>query len=110
MKINLIPTGFIQHLIKYYPTTLDEACGDDSCLKVVASRLKLKVKETTLSVEETVEVLMGKSLKLSQRAYNELKDIMEGNKVLMPTYDELQKHIKSLDVGEYENSVCSCFK
>ena len=54
--------------------------------------------EITITVKDGAELLLGKC-DLSSRGYNNLKNILGGNNVVLPTYNNAITFCNNLDIG-----------
>ena len=100
------PKSYVQYLIETYPNlVLEGVLEDDTMMKKISSggnRIPI-----SLDTKDSAILLMNWT-SLTQREYNNMKEVLKHHNVHLASYDNVSKYLKNLDVGDVSMKLCEC--
>ena len=95
--------SFIQYLIKKFPEIVLQ-CLKENDFETFCS---LRQSSTNLDEKDSSLLLMSYT-SLTQREYNNIRQVLKKHYVFLAPYTKVSDYIKSLNIGSLETKFCSC--
>ena len=99
MIVNVHVSGYLQYMCEKHTDLFMDAMEVSEVMQSIARKSVRSKNVVEVGVDVALKLLLGQ-VDLSQRAYNNMRDIMDSANVKLPTYKAVMEHEKTLQVGE----------
>ena len=98
--------SYVSYLIENFPEMVLKCINENqNCYKEFAKNIKRQPKDLN---ESDSSLLLMSCTSLTQREFNNVRDVLKKHNVNISSYNNVSAYIKSLDVGKMVPNFCSC--